>query len=120
MSEAECRRLHSATRRAQRAVRIPRNGVGCRIEVVVAAMIDRKAERTPRGFETGEKAPLGGVAGQVCLGQAVIGLSSLRKDDGHTHRSRAWMLLARSCGTVETVDCAWRATQRRCWTNDCT
>ena len=42
--QAERRRLPSAARRAQRAVRIPSDRVGIRIEVIVIAVIDRQSE----------------------------------------------------------------------------
>lgn len=79
--QSECRRLPSAARRTQRAVRIPRDRVCSRIEVVVTAMIDGKAKRPPRGVEIGEKTPFGRIARQVCFGEVIIRPGPRREHD---------------------------------------
>lgn len=70
--ESERRRLRAAARSAQRAIWIPRDGLRCRIEVIVAAMIDGHAKRSLRGLEPVEQAALAGVARQIAACEVVI------------------------------------------------
>ena len=62
VSEAERRRLRTTASCAKRAIRIPRDRIRPRIEMIVVAIVDRQT-KMPRAFiETPEQAPLRNVA----------------------------------------------------------
>lgn len=76
--QAKRRGLRSAARRTQRAVRIPGDGIGIRIEAIVTAMIHGKMERSRAVLQPFEEPVFLTVAAEVGARQLVVRASALR------------------------------------------